>query len=425
MFLSTLCIISGILILASVILTCLPLTVPRLFGMKILRMETSDMRPELPQNSAVYITDAVPEEISPGEVIAFSTGDSVVIRRVIRNHVSESEFITSADAAGANEPEKAPYGALEGRLRFHLPVAGLFLPLYTGGIGMVYVLLFAASGIMLLIISGRLRKQREGGKQPAKKRVRGRWKIVLAVILSIVFLSSGCMILYYNGRYNAGRSAYSKAAELYTAVRNAGESESEERNSEESAEELPPITVDFPALCELNPDVVGWIFCPDTPINYPVLQGENNDSYLRHGFDGSYLISGSIFVDSKNRPDFSDTNTVIYGHNMKDDSMFSCLEKWSDQAWYEDHPVIWLLTPERDYRIELISGHLTDARSDCYQAIPGDKEGYVLQALSQSDFQCTEPISDGKLVLLSTCANESNQTRYVLHGVLVPVGSER
>ena len=110
---------------------------------------------------------------------------------------------------------------------------------------------------------------------------------------------------------------------------------------------------------------------------------------------------------------------------MKDNSMFSCLEEWSDQAWYEDHPVIWLLTPERDYRIELISGHLTDARSDCYQTIPVDKEGYVLQALSRSDFQCAEPISNGKLVLLSTCANESNRERYVLHGVLVPLDSKQ
>ena len=425
MFFSTLCIILGILILASVILTCLPLTVPRWFGLKIFRMETSDMYPELPQNSAVYITEAVPEEISPGEVIAFSESDSAVIRRVIQNRVSDGEFITNGDANGANEPVSVPYRALEGRLHFHLPFIGLFLPLYTSGIGKVYVLLFAASGVLLLIISERLRKQREGGKPSVKKRGMGRFKIVLAVILLTAFLSSGYMLLYYNGRYRAGRSAYSKAAELYTAVRNSEEIESGKSESEESLETPPPITVDFSALCELNPDVVGWLYCPDTPINYPVLQGENNDSYLRHGLDGSYLISGSIFVDSKNRPDFSDSNTVIYGHNMKDDSMFSCLEEWSDQTWYEDHTVIWLLTPERDYRIELISRHLTDARSDCYQTILNDKEDYVLQALSQSDFQCAKPISDGKLVLLSTCANASDQARYVLHGILIPVDSAK
>ena len=425
MFLSTMCAVLGILITASVLLTALPLTVPCLFGLKIFRMETSDMSPELPQNSAVYVTEAAPEEISPGEVIAYSAGDSVVIHRVVQNRVSKGEIITNADANGIDEPETVPYRILEGRLTFHLPLIGSFLPLYTESIGIVYVLLFAASGIMLLIISGRLHKQREGDKPPVKGRGMRRFKTVLAVILLTVFLSSGAMILYYNGRYRSGRSAYSKTAEQYTAVREPDGKESEEIPPKGSAEELPPITVDFSALCELNPDVVGWLYCPDTPINYPVLQGENNDTYLRRGFDGSYLISGSIFVDSKNRPDFSDLNTVIYGHNMKDGSMFSCLEEWSDQVWYEDHPVIWLLTPERDYRIELISGHLTDARSDCYQTVFNDKESYVLQALSQSDFQCAEPIPEGKLVLLSTCANESNQERYVLYGVLIPAGSTR
>ncbi len=420
MCISTLCAVLGVLILASVLLTALPLTVPRLFGLKIFRMETSDMYPELPQGSAVYVTKASPEEISPGEVIAFSAGDSVVIKRVMQNHVSKGEFETNPDANGANEPESVPYRMLEGRLTFHLPLIGRFLPLYTGSVGMVYVLLFAASGIMLLIISGRLRKQREGDIPPVKGRGMRRFKTVLAVILLITFLSSGAMILYYNGRYSAGRNAYKMAAKIYTKIR-----DDDERKPEESMETLSPITADFSALREFNPDIVGWLYCPDTPINYPVLQGENNDSYLRRGFDGSYLISGSIFVDSKNRPDFSDSNTVIYGHNMKDDSMFSCLEEWSDQAWYEDHPVIWLLTPERDYRIELISGHLTDARSDCYQTILDDREAYVRQALSQSDFQCAKPISEGKLILLSTCANESNQIRYVLHGVLVPLDSAR
>ena len=424
MFISTLCAVLGIIILVSVLLTALPLTVPRLLGLKIFRAGTSDMSPELPQNSAAYVEQASPEEISPGEVVAYSAGDFVVFHRVVRNRVSKGELITNADAIAANEPETVPYGTLEGRLTFHLPLIGVFLPLYTGRIGMIYVFLFAASGIMLLIISGRMRRQREDDKPPAKGRVMRRLKTALAVILLTVFLSSGAMILYYNGRYRAGRSAYSRAAEQYTNVREPDGVESGDGDADKSENALPPITVDFSALCEFNPDVVGWLFCPDTPINYPVLQGENNDSYLRRGLDGSYLLSGSIFVDSKNRPDFSDSNTVIYGHNMKDDSMFSCLEEWSDVAWYEDHPVIWLFTPERNYRIELISGHLTDARSDCYQTVLDDREGYVLEALSQSDFQRAGPVPEGKLVLLSTCANESNQIRYVLHGVLVPLDPE-
>ena len=431
-FIPTLCVILGILILASVILTCLPLTVPRLFGIKVLRAESPDMSPELPQNSAVYVTETIPDEIAPGEVIAVSAEDTTEVRRVVQNRIADGAFITKRDANGENDPDPVPYENLEGSVQAHIPFIGRFIPVYSSGVGIIYVILFAASGIILFFLAGRLRPKKahtvypddvdpETGK-PLNKRVR-RLKLVFAVILLAVFLFSGSVVFYYNGRYQAGRSAYSDAADRYTSVRDAEEGGASD-DTGNLTPELPPITVDFSALREFNPDVIGWIYCPDTPINYPVLQGKTNDTYLRHGLDGSYLISGAIFIDSKNSPDFTDANTVIYGHNMKDDSMFSCLENWADQAWYAEHPEIWLLTPERDYRIDLISGHLTDARSDCYQTVILDRDGYVSQALSQSDFGYSHSIIKGKLVLLSTCANESDQARYVLHGVLVPVTAE-
>ena len=167
--------------------------------------------------------------------------------------------------------------------------------------------------------------------------------------------------------------------------------------------------------------MIGWIYCPDTPINYPVLQGEDNDTYLHRGLNGKYLYSGAIFVDSRNSADLTDVNTIIYGHNMLDDSMFSCLDKWAGQSWYEDHPVIWLLTPERDFRIELFSGHKTDPRSDCYNVVITDRQSYVTAEKSQSDFKTDSPTPEGNLVLLSTCADAAGRTRYVLHGVLVPL----
>ena len=438
-FLSVLCGVLGVIVLLSVVVTALPLTVPSIFGIKIFRAENDDMAPELPQNSAVFAEEAVPEDIAPGEVIAFSTGETVTFSRVLENRAAYGEYVTRRDAGADRDPDPVPYRMLVGRIRSHIPAIGALLPVYNGSIGRIYVFLFAASGLMLILLSARLRPQRVK-KQPARNESSDAeevgaperslgirwWKILIASVLLVAFFSSLGVILYYNGRYSAGRSVYTDTAERYVKVKDTAESAAADtgENTEITLSETPPITVDFSALIEMNPDVVGWIYCPDTPINYPVLRGETNDTYLRSGPDGSYLLAGSIFVDSKNSGDFSDANTVIYGHNMKDDSMFSCIENWSDQRWYEDHPVIWLLTPERDYRIELFSGHITDARSDCYNTVIADRDGYISRALSQSDFHREAPVPEGNTVLLSTCANSSNQLRYVLHGTLVPLASE-
>ena len=496
-----LCSIFGILILISVILTCLPLTVPRWFGYRIFCVETGSMSPEIPQYSVIYVKDAVPEDVLANDIIAFSTGESVVVHRVVQNRVVEGKFITKGDANPIDDPEPVPYRYLIGKLTFHIPVIGRFLALYTSNIGKLYVFLLACSGLMFLILSGRLRpykqkkktgpekekvteapEEENGGgtdvqKEPAEQTSNGStadltaendtpenvaavqpedndtdpkdadpepensspaeekpapekqgkrwWKILIVVVLLVAFLGSGGALIYYNSRYSAGRSAYSDAAERYTSQRPSADtgnaSAADPDAGTPSAPETPPIVVDFAALREVNRDVVGWIYCPDTPINYPVLQGENNDTYLHRGLDGKYLYSGAIFVDSRNSGWFLDLNTIIYGHNMLDDSMFSCLDKWSDQTWYEAHPVIWLLTPEHDYRIELFSGHKTDPRSDCYDIFDVERDSYVQKERSQSDFTANGPVPEGNLVLLSTCADAAGKTRYVLHGVLVPV----
>ncbi len=186
-----------------------------------------------------------------------------------------------------------------------------------------------------------------------------------------------------------------------------------------------PVEVDFDELLEANPDVVGWIYCEDTIINYPVLQGEDNSYYLHHTLDGTYVRTGSIFADGNNRRDFQDANTIIYGHHTKDVFMFATLDYWAEQKYYEEHPVIWLLTPTQDYKIVLFSGYHTSAYSDTYQIFsePGEAFAeYLAACREQSDFQADVELDENaKYVLLSTCAYVFTDARYVLHGMLVPV----
>ena len=106
--------------------------------------------------------------------------------------------------------------------------------------------------------------------------------------------------------------------------------------------ETSPVSVDFEALRQLGGDVIGWICLPDTVINYPVVQGRDNSYYLDHFPDGTSSVGGSIFADCACPSDFSGQNTILYGHNMRDGSMFALIDDYIDPAFCEAHPFFYL-----------------------------------------------------------------------------------
>ena len=184
---------------------------------------------------------------------------------------------------------------------------------------------------------------------------------------------------------------------------------------------VPPITVDFDALLAKHPDVVGWLYCEGTGINHPVAQGVDNEQYLRSLLDGTYNRAGTIFMDSRNAADFSHWNTVIYGHNMKDDTMFALLPSYADQAFYEQHPSWWLLTPEQNYRVDLFAGYTTEANALLYTLPEGAEEQQMVLGYASriSDFETKiEPEEDARFVTFSTCLYDREDSRYVLMGIL-------
>ncbi len=265
----------------------------------------------------------------------------------------------------------------------------------------------------------------------------GKWirRGAILVVLGIFLFSVGSVIRILS-QYEAGSRVYDDAAQKYTANTGQGTGSGAEKIQTENREgadepghtaELAPISVDFQGLQEVNSDVAGWIYCEDSPINYPVVQGKDNDYYLRHNYDGSYNISGSVFIDVANKRNFGDSNTILYAHNMNDGSMFAGLEKWAEQEYYDEHPVMWLLTPEQDYKIILFSGYTTPAVSDTYTIFDGpcqDLDTYLTKSWEKSDFSAEAEL-DGKerYILLSTCAYVFDNARYVVHGKLVPVDS--
>lgn len=183
----------------------------------------------------------------------------------------------------------------------------------------------------------------------------------------------------------------------------------------------PPITVDFAALQAENPDIVGWIYCPDTEVNYPVLRGEDNRTYLRHLSDGSYNVAGSIFADFRNSPELAEENVILYGHNMSNGTMFALLPKYAQQEFYDAHPLWYLLTPTANYRVELFAGFVTSTKSLVYDTTRLDTNGRPItdKAWEDSDFRGVNPPKEGERTLtLSTCSYDFSGARYVVMGIL-------
>ncbi len=189
--------------------------------------------------------------------------------------------------------------------------------------------------------------------------------------------------------------------------------------------ERSPIQVDFDTLRAQNSQVIGWIFSPGTVINYPVAQGTDNDYYLYNFIDGTYTGTGTPFLDVACAGDFSSDNSVIYGHHMKDGSMFASLSEYRTEGYFAQHPALYLNTPTQNYKIEVFAGYVTDPDSSVYTWNFADEESflqYIQAARSQSDFQAEVTLEPGdRIVTLSTCTYEYYDARYVIQGKLVPI----
>lgn len=180
--------------------------------------------------------------------------------------------------------------------------------------------------------------------------------------------------------------------------------------------------INFAALRAINSEVVGWIVCENTKINYPVVQGKDNSYYLSHHFNGRRSIVGCVFLDCRNSPHFTDTNSILYGHQVSDGSMFSAVLNYKKQAYYDAHPRMLLLTPEANYLIDLFAGYVAKADEPAWRldfSTPGEYLAWLEAACRRSTFRSTvKPTEHDRVITLSTCTYEFYNARYVLLGVL-------
>jgi len=195
---------------------------------------------------------------------------------------------------------------------------------------------------------------------------------------------------------------------------------------EEPAElEKPPIEVDFDYLLKINPEVKGWLYCDDSAINFELMQSSNNDYYLNHLLDRSENPYGTVFLDCRCAGDFSDANTVVFGHDMQNGSMFGGLELYRDQDYYEKHSVLYLLTPEKNWRLEAVSGFIHTEYLSMYNLPSSDEDvaEFLGEVLANSTFKPLYEVQEGdRFVTLSCCADDFSGARYALMCRMVEIG---
>ena len=185
------------------------------------------------------------------------------------------------------------------------------------------------------------------------------------------------------------------------------------------------ISMDFAPLKEINPEIVGWIQADGTNIDYPVVRAEDNEYYLEHLYNRQVNDHGAIFMDYRNSGDFSDKNTVIYGHHMGNGTMFATLREYRFQAFYDANPVMSLCTPEGDYRVELLCGTIEDGDHEFVRfEFDSDEDfmNYIERFREKSTFiSDVELQPEDRVVSLCTCSYETANARYMVIGKLIPL----
>ena len=228
--------------------------------------------------------------------------------------------------------------------------------------------------------------------------------------------------------YKAGVDEYSQISDTVVKERDADKEKIKKLKDAKTGEEVKhwesPLDIDFKELKSINPDVAGWIYMEALPdISYPIAQGDDNEFYLHHTYKKESIFAGSIFVDCKNSKDFSDQNTIVYGHNMKNGSMFGTLKNYKLRETVDKSPYFWIITKKDAYKYKIFSIYTANVDGDTYTLIKGPGKETVeyannMKAKSNIDMGEFDFKETDKIVTLSTSTGDT-ATRFVVQGVRV------
>lgn len=248
-------------------------------------------------------------------------------------------------------------------------------------------------------------------------------KIIL--IISIVLVCfSGYQVFVISREYLQGAGEYESLEEYVCVEPEKSRSQTNEAGKGEDDSQIPVyIDIDYDGLKSVNEDFVSWIYYEPVELSYPVVQGTDNDFYIDYTFEKKENGAGAIFMDFRNAPDYSDYNTIIYGHNMKNGTMFAAVKDLLNQPDVViENPYFYIFTETKTYMYEIFALYLTDANSQVYDLVEDEaaqKQNFAYITENANILTQKQLTASDKVVTLSTCYMPNGDSRVVLQGVLI------
>lgn len=226
---------------------------------------------------------------------------------------------------------------------------------------------------------------------------------LLLIFCVLIFCISAWKLYGYYRSYKEAKDTYNKIRE-----ENVKEGSKNERR------------IDFDKLRSQNKDVVGWIYIKGTSIDYPIVQGKDNEEYLHQDFNKKKSSSGTIFLDKGCNKKFTSDNNIIYGHHMKNGTMFAKLLKFREKSFLKKHNTITLYTPDRTLHLRVISAYAAKAQDSIPVTFTNEKQktAYIkkIQRMSEQSIK-TSKKKYGHIYTFVTCSYEKEDNRTYVHAV--------
>lgn len=397
----------------TVILLMVPLTIPRMFGIRIYGVLTGSMTPAYSVGGVVYVKETDISDIHVGDVVTYRLGtdtEYVMTHRVVE--MDDSFFITKGDANNAVDPEPVSYDRLIGKVIFFIPGLSGVAEFVNSSTGHSFLIILFASAFILWIVADMLSSSKVKIK---KKRDFPVIRIIGVVLIVGAVIYIGSVLLNYQ------RSASEYDSIEANVFANVDASASAGDDTEELTDDEKAVLAAIAELKEENPDVIGWIKFDNLDLSYPVMQGEDNDYYLSHTFSGESNAAGSIFMEAANSSDFNDSHTIIYGHNMRNRSMFGSLKSYKTGDFYPGNEYITVYTLDKVYRYQIFAYYDISMYGEIYNIsfAPGDEFQQIVDDMCRRSYYDTgvKPKSTDKILTLSTCSTKGN--RFVVNAVRI------
>ena len=247
-------------------------------------------------------------------------------------------------------------------------------------------------------------------------------RLILIIVLLAVFIVSTSLLIRQLVDNKKNKDIYDNALDIALGSAEAEEAVElkiwipEPVEDDQYYDKMMDINLD--ALRERNEDVVGWIRIPNTNLDYPIMQGEDNEYYLNHAWNNDNSFSGSIFLESRSNPSFAEHNTIVYGHNMRNGSMFATLREYKKDKFRQKKPYVYIRTDEGVFRYEIFASFDAPLDSPVYGLSFNQTETKVklLEFCKENSVIETEiePEITDRILTLSTCTNTGYSSRWVV-----------